>query len=58
MKSLLILLVGTIVMVVIGAPIDAVTGLDLLGFGFQGLVWSTICLIFAVWVLYRLDLLG
>jgi hypothetical protein len=48
---------GTLLYFVLGAALDAaLPGLDLLGFNVRGLVFSTLCLIAALWAAVKLRL--
>ena len=59
MQGLLIAGIATVISVTIGALLDAIVpGLALNGFNFQGVVWYSVCAVFSVWLLYKLDLLG
>lgn len=48
---------GTVVYYASGAAIDAVfPGAHLLGINVQGLVWSSLSMVFCVWLAVRLEL--
>lgn len=50
-------LAGLVIYYVAGWLIDAVfPGADLLGFNFQALVFSSLCMVFALWIAVRLEL--
>lgn len=52
-----VLAAGTLIYLVAGAAIDAVLpAAHLLGFNLQGLVFSTLCMIGALWLALRLEL--
>ncbi|MCW2923196.1 MAG: hypothetical protein JWM98_600 [Thermoleophilia bacterium] len=51
------MIAGTVIYFVVGGAIDAVApGADLLGFNVQALVFSSACMIGAIWLAVRLQL--